>query len=269
MNRRILREAFMPLSPLIAVTSDRRHVPPHEWHMTPTTYVSAAADIAGLTPLLLPNLGTKLDIDGLLAQIDGVMLTGSRSNVHPEEYGEEPTPDYEPYDRDRDRTTLPLIRAAIAKGVPLLAICRGFQELNVALGGSLHTEIQTLPGRLDHRSPKVDDNDVRYGIRQPVYVENNGCLGRILQPGEVAVNSLHRQGVARLAETLLIEAHAPDGTIEAVSVKDAAGFVLGIQWHPEYWAASDPASQRIFEAFGEAVRAHQARRLGLVRHAAE
>lgn len=256
------------LHPLIAVSADHRRVEPHDWHMTPTTYVNAAADVAQVTPLLLPALGTRLDVVGLLAQIDGVLLTGSRSNVHPEEYGTTPTVEYEPYDRLRDATTLPLIRESIAKGVPLLAICRGFQELNVALGGTLHTEIQTLPGRIDHRSPKSGENDERYGIRQPVYVERNGCLGRILNPGEVQVNSLHRQGIARLADNLIIEAQASDGTIEAVSVANAPGFVLGIQWHPEYWAASDHPSKRIFEAFGEAVRAHHARRFGLARDAA-
>ena len=263
-----MERAILP-RPLIVVSADHRRIDPHDWHMTATTYVDAAADIAGLTPLLLPALAERLDITGLLAQIDGVLLTGSRSNVHPEEYGVAPATEYEPYDRLRDRTTLPLIRQAIAQGVPLLAICRGFQELNVALGGTLHTEIQTLPGRMDHRGPKSTDNDVRYGIRQPVYVENNGCLGRILNPGEVQVNSLHRQGVARLADDLTIEAHAPDGVVEAVSVRGAPGFVLGIQWHPEYWAASDHPSRQIFEAFGAAVRAHQAQRLRITTLAAE
>ena len=259
----------MMLRPLVAVTADHRRVDPHDWHMTPTTYVDAAADVASVTPLLLPALAQRLDIDSLLAQIDGIICTGSRSNVYPGEYGVEPAAEFEPYDRLRDQTTLPLIRAAIAKGVPLLAICRGFQELNVALGGSLHTEIQTLPGRIDHRSPQSSDNDVRYGIRQPVYVEKNGCLGRILPPGEIAVNSLHRQGLARLADRLMIDATAADGTIEAVSVANAPGFVLGIQWHPEYWAASDHPSRRIFEAFGVAVRQHQGKRLGLPAAAAE
>jgi len=255
--------------PLIAVSSDHRRIDPHDWHMTPTTYVDAAVDVAAVTPLLLPSIAGRLDMDGLLAQIDGVLFTGSRSNVHPEEYGVEAAVEYEPYDRDRDRTTLPLIRAAIAKGVPLLAICRGFQELNVALGGSLHTEIQDMPGRMDHRSPKVTDNDGRYAIRQPVYIEKSACLGRILSAEEIQVNSLHRQGVARLAERLVVEATAPDGTIEAVSVEGASGFALGIQWHPEYWATSDHPSRRIFEAFGAAARAHQARRLNLAMRAAE
>jgi putative glutamine amidotransferase len=256
------------LPPLVAVSSDFRKIDSHHWHMAVSTYVNAVVDAAGALPLIVPSIGTRLDIPGLLAQVDGVLFTGSRSNVHPSEYGVEPAPEYEPYDVTRDATTLPLIRAAIDAGVPLLAICRGFQELNVALGGTLHTEIQTLPNRADHRSPVSDDNDVRYAVRHPVLIERAGCLGRIIPASEVTVNSLHRQGLAELSPRLTVEAVAPDGTIEAVSVTGAPGFTLGVQWHPEYWAVTDGPSQAIFAAFGTAVAEHAARRGGVVAPAA-
>lgn len=254
----------MAPKPLVAVSTDHRRIDnAHVWHMTPSTYVDAVLDASGLLPVLVPSFGTRLPLDDLLAQVDGVVLTGSRSNVHPALYGAAPSEAHEPYDAVRDDTTLPLIRAAIATGVPLLAICRGFQELNVALGGSLDTEIQTLPGRIDHRAPEAGDIDARYAIRQGVTIVAEGCLGRILTPGEIHVNSLHRQGIAHLSPRLAIEAVAHDGTIEAVSVEGAAAFAVGVQWHPEYWATSDAPSRKLFEAFGDAVRAHQAVRLGI------
>lgn len=259
----------MPLRPLVAVSADHRQIDKHFWHMAVSTYIDAIVDVAEAIPLIVPSVGTRLDIPSLLAQVDGLLLTGSRSNVHPSAYGVAPAPEYEPYDQDRDATTLPLIRAAIDAGVPLMAICRGFQELNVALGGTLHTEIQELPGRLDHRSPKADHNDGRYAIRQPVLIERSGCLGRILPQGEIQVNSLHRQGVAELAPRLSVEATAPDGTIEAVSVTGAKAFAVGVQWHPEYWAASDTASKRLFHAFADALRARAALRSGGLAVAAE
>lgn len=259
----------MPLRPLVAVSADHRQIDKHLWHMAVSTYIDAIVDVAEAIPLIVPSVGARLDIPSLLGQVDGVLLTGSRSNVYPGEYGIEPAPEYEPYDRDRDATTLPLIRAAIDAGVPLMAICRGFQELNVALGGTLHTEIQELAGRLDHRSPKADHNDGRYAIHQPVLIERTGCLGRILPAGEIQVNSLHRQGVAELAPRLTVEATAPDGTIEAVSVTGAKAFAVGVQWHPEYWATSDRPSQRLFHAFADALRARAALRSGGLAIAAE
>jgi putative glutamine amidotransferase len=261
----------MPPKPLVAVSTDHRQIDgAHVWHMTPSTYVDAVLAVSGAMPVLVPSFGTALPVADLLAQVDGIVMTGSRSNVHPSLYGLEPSAAHEPYDERRDATTLPLIRAAIAGGVPLLAICRGFQELNVALGGTLDTEIQTLPGRADHRAPEHPDIDARYAIRQGVTIVAEGCLGRVLGPGEIRVNSLHRQGIAHLSPRLAIEAVAPDGTIEAVSVEDAPAFAVGVQWHPEYWASDDAPSRRLFEAFGDAVRARQAARIGgLVSVAAE
>jgi putative glutamine amidotransferase len=152
--------------------------------------------------------------------------------------------------------------------VPLLAICRGIQELNVALGGTLATEIQERPGSLDHRAPESDDQDERFAIRQPVAIRPGSCLAGVFGAGDIMVNSVHRQAVGRLGPRLQVEAVATDGTVEAVSVKDARAFAVGVQWHPEYWAKSDDNSAKIFRAFGDAVREHAARRAG-IRTAAE
>lgn len=246
--------------PLVLVSSDLRSIDGHHWHMTPTTYLEAVVYGARAVPVLLPALGAALDLESALDRVDGVLLSGSKSNVHPTLYGDEPTPDHEPYDPARDATTLPLIRLAIEKGVPLFAICRGYQELNVALGGTLHTEIQTFEGRMDHRAPTAPTNDQRYAIRHEVHIVPGGCIGRVLDTSEIDVNSLHRQGIATLADRLRIEATAPDGTIEAVSVADAPAFAVGVQWHPEYWVRSDGPSGRLFAAFGDAVRARAAAR---------
>lgn len=246
--------------PLIAIASNFNKFEGHPQHMCADTYVNAVADVSCCIPLIVPSIGTRTDIDGLLARVNGLLLTGAPSNVYPAHYGEEPTTGHEPYDHDRDATTLPLIRAAIAQGVPVLAICRGFQELNVALGGTLHTEIHTIPGRMDHRSPEHPERDERYAIRQDVTIIEGCTLARIAHEGPARVNSLHRQGIGRLAEPLTIDATAPDGTIEAVTVHGAHAFAMGMQWHPEYWAGSDPLSGKIFRAFGEAARAHAVQR---------
>jgi putative glutamine amidotransferase len=188
--------------------------------------------------------------------VDGVLATGSKTNVHPGHYNVAPSSAHEPFDQDRDATSIPLLRRAIEKGVPLLAICRGFQELNVALGGSIATEIQELEGRWDHRAPVSDDQTKRFAIRQTVRVKPGSCLAGIIGAGDVAVNSLHRQAVEQLAKGLDVEAVAEDGTIEAVSVKGAKSFAMGVQWHPEFWAKQDAPSRAIFESFGNAVRGH-------------
>jgi putative glutamine amidotransferase len=251
----------MTAKPIVLVSADLKAIDGHHWHMTPTTYLEAVVYGAGAMPLMLPALAGALDLDAILDRVDGVLLSGSKSNVHPSLYGAEPTPDHEPYDPARDATTLPLIRKAIDKGVPLFAICRGYQELNVALGGTLHTEIQTFEGRMDHRAPVAPTSDERYAIRHKVHVVKSGCIGRVLDTDEIDVNSLHRQGIGTLADRLVIEATAPDGTIEAVSVEGAKAFAVGVQWHPEYWVRSDKPSSRLFAAFGEAVAARAAARL--------
>ncbi|MGB3501731.1 MAG: gamma-glutamyl-gamma-aminobutyrate hydrolase family protein [Mesorhizobium sp.] len=258
----------MVAQPLIAVSTDVRQFENYTWHAAPRQYLDAAISVAGVLPVLVPSFGDRLDFDELLSSVDGVLLTGSKSNVYPALYGGQPTEENGPYDRDRDATTFPLIRKAIERGVPLLAICRGIQELNVALGGTLFTEVQDIAGRIDHRAPVSDNQDERFAIRQPVRIEPGTCLASIFGAGEIPVNSVHRQAVDQLGQRLVVEAVAEDGTVEAVSVKDAQAFAVGVQWHPEYWAQTDDVSARIFRAFGDAARAHRSARLNL-RDAAE
>ncbi|MEP9399556.1 gamma-glutamyl-gamma-aminobutyrate hydrolase family protein [Mesorhizobium sp. KR2-14] len=254
--------------PLVAVSTDVRQFENYTWHAAPQQYLEAAIVGSDVTPILVPNFGDRIDLDRLLASVDGVMITGSKSNVHPSLYGEEATEANGPYDTDRDATTLPLIRKAIERGVPLLAICRGLQEMNVALGGTLAAEIQEREGSLDHRAPVSDDQDERFAIRHKLSIKPGSCLADVFGAGEVMINSVHRQAIDRLGGRLQVEAVAEDGTVEAVSVKDSRAFAVGVQWHPEYWVKSDSASAKIFKAFGEAVRLHAAARDG-TRQAAE
>ncbi len=246
--------------PLVAVSTDVRQFENYTWHAAPQQYLEAVITGAGALPVLVPSFGDRLDLDALLSRVDGVMLTGSKSNVHPSLYGGDASEENGPYDTARDSTTLPLIRKAIGRGVPLLAICRGIQELNVALGGTLASEIQEREGSLDHRAPASDDQDQRFAIRQKVSIRPGTCLAGVFGAGDIEVNSVHRQAADRLGENLQVEAVAEDGTVEAVSVKGAHAFAVGVQWHPEYWVRSDSVSQKIFRAFGDAVRLHAAAR---------
>jgi putative glutamine amidotransferase len=220
-------------------------------HATPARYGAAALGGAGAVPLLIPPIGQAQL--GVLDRLDGLLLSGSPSNVHPANYkgGESETPEW--HDTDRDATTLPLIRAAIARALPVLAICRGIQELNVALGGTLHQQVHKIPGRLDHRSGP-GTLEQKYGPKHKVAL--SGRLARIIGSSEIMVNSLHGQAIDRPAPGLVVEATAPDSTIEGVRLDPAPGFVLGLQWHPEWRYAEDAASRAIFSAFGEACRAY-------------
>lgn len=244
------------MQPVIAVACDTFEFDNRRWHGAPEFYLEAALEVAGLVPLLVPGYGARIDMAALLARVDGVMLTGSKTNVHPSLYDVAPTAAHEPFDEARDATAIPLAGAALDAGKPLFVICRGMQELNVALGGSLATEIQELPGRNDHRAPQSDSQDERFGLTHDIAPRAGGPLATVVGAEAIAVNSLHRQAVDQLSPRLLVEAVAEDGTIEAVSVKDAAGFAVGVQWHPEYWAKTDTPSRQLFEAFGAAVRAH-------------
>lgn len=247
--------------PLVAVSTDVKQFENYTWHAAPQQYIEAAISAAGVFPLLVPSFGDQLDLDELLSRVDGVMLTGSKSNVHPSLYDGDASEANGPYDQARDATTLPLIRRAVERGVPLLAICRGIQEMNVALGGSLATEIQEREGALDHRAPVSDNQDERFAIHQKISIKPGSCLAGVFGAGEIKVNSVHRQGVDRLGPSLQVEALAEDGTVEAVSVRNSRSFAVGVQWHPEYWAKSDDASARIFKAFGDAVRQHAAAKM--------
>lgn len=246
--------------PLVAVSTDVRLFDNYTWHAAPRQYIEAAIFGANVFPVLIPSFGDRLDFDSLLSSVDGVMITGSKSNVHPSLYGGDASEANGPYDPDRDATTLPLIRRAIERGVPLLAICRGIQELNVALGGTLATELQERPGSLDHRAPVSDNQDERFAIHQTIKIQPGSCLAGVFGAGDIKVNSVHRQGVDRLGGNLQVEAVAEDGTVEAVSVKNSRAFAVGVQWHPEYWVHSDNASAKVFKAFGDAVRLHTTER---------
>ncbi len=243
--------------PLVAVPACMKEVGGQPFHAVGDKYVRALATASGVLPLVMPNLGDEVDMRQLLASIDGLMLTGSPSNVHPRHYGLAATPEAEPHDEARDAVTLPLIRAAIDGGVPLFCICRGFQELNVVLGGTLFARVHEQPGRLDHRSPNSGDMALDYAPRHALAMTPGGLLERILGKPATEVNSLHWQAVDRLAEGLTCEGRAPDGTIEAVSVTGAKAFALGVQWHPEYRVMDNPDSLALFAAFGAAVRARQ------------
>lgn len=246
--------------PLIGVTADVKEVDPYFWHAAPANYLDAAADIAGVMPMIIPDLAERLDIDALLDRIDGLLVTGSRSNVHPSQYNVDPQDKHEPYDELRDATSLPLIRRALERGVPMLAICRGIQELNVALGGSITADFQIVRGLEKHSYPWEGTQDERFALAHEIKVENGSHLSQILKnelaSGPVSVNSLHTQALDQLGKNIIVEAIAHDGTVEAVRVEGAPGFAIGVQWHPEYWAHSDPASKAIFKAFGDATRTY-------------
>ncbi|MBM3642951.1 MAG: gamma-glutamyl-gamma-aminobutyrate hydrolase family protein [Alphaproteobacteria bacterium] len=243
-------------------------------HAVGDKYIQAAIDAAGAIPVILPAtggqlFGTPAMLDRILDALDGVLLTGSPSNVEPHHYGALSRPGTA-HDPARDATTLPLIRRAVERAVPLFAICRGFQEVNVAFGGSLHQHVHEVAGRRDHRSPKSPDMDVNYGPAHDIDVVEGGLLHGLLGERRVRINSLHVQGVDRLAPGLRTEAVADDGQIEALTVRDAPGFALAVQWHPEYKARLNPLSMKLFDAFAAACRERAlARAPGALRHAAE
>jgi putative glutamine amidotransferase len=217
-------------------------------------YICAVAEIARAVPLIIPGIPETQDIGYLVDVLDGIVLTGARPNVHPSRFGVEPSPAYEPYDEGRDAVAIPLIRAAVGAGVALFGICRGFQEMNVAYGGTLHPEIRDLPGRMNHRMPKgEDDPAVIYRLRHTVRMTPGGLFSGLLASDEVMVNSLHGQGLLAEGRRIVVEGWAEDDTPEALAVADAPGFALGVQWHAEYDAATDPVNRRLFEAFGAAL----------------
>jgi len=245
--------------PVVAVPADLKIVDGVIWHAAQNQYVKAALKVADVMSFIVPAFEDGNEADAILDHVDGLLVSGSVSNVHPSLYGVEAREEDGPFDPGRDATSLPLIRRAIERGIPMLAICRGIQELNVALGGTLQTEIQEKEGIWDHRKPDTSDRDEAFAIRQSVIVREGSCIANYLGlSGEIQVNSLHRQAIAETAPRLQVEATAPDGTVEAVSVIDARAFACGVQWHPEYWAETDGPSHQLFTAFGEAVRAYAA-----------
>ena len=224
-------------------------------HAGGTMNCEAVAEVAGALPLLIPADPRFVSVPDLLESFDGFLFTGGRPNVHPEEYGEAATEAHGAFDRARDAIALPLIRALVDRGQPFFAICRGFQEVNVAMGGTLHPEIRELPGRMNHRMPPDGTLEEKFAPRHKVIFTEGGIFHRILGATEVMTNTLHGQGIKTAGARIVIEGHAPDGTPEALHVADAPGFALAVQWHPEYRAARDPVSRPLFEAFGAAVSA--------------
>ncbi|WP_165675091.1 gamma-glutamyl-gamma-aminobutyrate hydrolase family protein [Metapseudomonas otitidis] len=240
--------------PLIGVIACTKQIGPHPYHVAGDKYLRAVALGAGGIPLIIPALGDILDIDALLESLDGLLFTGSPSNVEPHLYSGPASAPGTLHDPERDAITLPLLRAAVERGVPVLGICRGFQEMNVAFGGSLHQKVHEVEGFMDHREPEDQPLEVQYAPRHPVSVQPGGVLTGLGVPGEFLVNSIHGQGVERLAPGLRVEALAPDGLVESVSVEGARSFALGVQWHPEWQVRSNSVYLAIFQAFGEACR---------------
>ncbi len=223
----------------------------------------AIAEVAGALPLMFAGTPDITDIDALLGAVDGILLTGARANVHPTHFGMEAHPAHEPYDQERDAMALGLIEACVERGVPLFGICRGLQEMNVAFGGTLHPEIRDIPGRMNHRMPRLEngeihpDLDVVFADRHEVRLAHNGVFATLLGRDVIRVNSLHGQGIEEPGKRVVVEGVAEDGTIEAICIADAASFALGVQWHAEYDPQTNPINRTLFQAFGEALKKHQ------------
>jgi putative glutamine amidotransferase len=223
----------------------------------------AVADAAGALPLMFAGTPEITDIGALLDTVDGILLTGARANVHPTRFGLEAHPRHEPYDNDRDALALDLVQACVERGVPLFGICRGFQEMSVAFGCSLHPEIRELPGRMNHRMPRLENGEIHpdplviFADRHDVTLVPDGAFAKILGCETIRVNSLHGQGIDVPGKRIVVEGVAEDGTIEAIRVEGAPGFALGVQWHAEYEARTNAVNRKLFEAFGKALGEHR------------
>jgi len=240
--------------PLIGLPADRRMIGQHPFHAVGEKYIRAVVEAAGAIALLIPALGEELQADELLERLDGILFTGSPSNVEPHHYQGSPSATGTLHDPHRDVATLALIPKAIAAGVPVLGICRGFQEMNVALGGTLVQKLQDVPGNLDHRDDESAPLEVQYGPAHDVMLTPGGMLRALAGTDRIRVNSLHSQGVELLGRDLVVEARAPDGVIEAFRVEQAPRFAVAVQWHPEWQVMSNSFSRALFAAFGAASR---------------
>ena len=241
--------------PIVLLPADVKQIGGQPFHAVGQKYILAVAQAADALPLLIPAVSEHLDLDALLASVDGIVFTGSPANVHPSHFGQDVHNPELPLDLARDALTLKLIRAAIEASVPVFAICRGFQELNVAYGGSLHQAVQEVADKHDHREPKDLPLETQYAVSHSVNLVKNGHLATIVGKESMMVNSLHGQGIDRLGAGLTVEARAPDGLTEAISVSNAGAFALGVQWHPEWQVLQNPSYLAIFKAFGDACRA--------------
>ncbi len=247
--------------PIVFLPADIKQIGLHPFNAVGHKYILAVAQAAEATPLLIPAISEYLDLDAILTIADGILLTGSVSNLHPSHFGQAVYDESLPLDSARDALTLKLIRQTIAAGVPLLAICRGFQEINVAFGGSLHQAVHDVADLDDHRALNEESTEIQYALAHLVNLTVNGKLAKMVGQTSIMVNSIHGQGLDRLAAGLTIEATAPDGLVEAISVTSASAFALGVQWHPEWQVMQNPAYLAIFKAFGEACKARMLRRI--------
>ena len=216
--------------------------------------IRAIAEVSGCMPLVIPSQPDWVSVPELMACCDGFLLTGGRPNVHPDEYGEAETEAHGEFDRGRDAVALELVRACVDQGQPFFGVCRGFQEVNVALGGTLFPEIRDLPGRMNHRMPPDGTLEETFELRHDVTFSEGGVFHTLMGAQTVRTNTLHGQGIKDAGARIVVDGHAPDGTPEAIYVEGAAGFTLSVQWHPEWNAAQDPVSKKLFSAFGDAVR---------------
>jgi putative glutamine amidotransferase len=241
-------------NPVVLIPADVKSLGDHPFHVVGHKYLIAVAKAAGALPLVVPAISDLLEIDDLLEIADGILLTGAVSNVHPSLFGQEVHNPKLPLDPARDALTLNLLQAAIKAEVPLLAICRGFQEINVAFGGSLHQAVHEVIGLNDHREAKDVSIDMQYGHSHSIDLVAGGILEKIVGSNHMMVNSIHGQGIDILGAGLVVEAYAPDGLVEAIRVDKARAFTLGVQWHPEWKVMENPQYLAIFKAFGDACR---------------
>lgn len=248
--------------PVVGIVSNS-HLINEEYavHAAGAMNAHALAEVSGVMPIIIPMDPGVTTVEELMATCDGFFFPGGRPNVHPEEYGEEPTDAHGTFDRNRDRITLPLIRACVSRGQPIMGVCLGFQEVNVAMGGTLFPEIRDLPGRDNHRMPPDGTIEEKFELRHEVTLTQGGPFHQVFGTHKVMTNTLHGQGIKQAGPRIVIDGHAPDGTPEAIYVADAPGFTLSVQWHPEWNAHADPVSRPLFEAFGDACRAWTARSL--------
>jgi putative glutamine amidotransferase len=247
--------------PVIGIPTNSHQVSGHPFQGVGEKYITAVTCAVDGFPVMLPAMAEPLSPGEILPRVDGILLTGSWSNVEPHHYDGAASAEGTLHDPQRDATTLPLIRATVDEGIPLLGICRGFQEVNVAFGGSLYQAVHEVDGHLDHREPEDEDLDVQYDFAHPVQLKPGGKLAAILGgASKIEVNSLHAQGVERLGKGLVAEARAPDGLVEAFSVEGAAGFAIAVQWHPEWRVLENPLSMALFKAFGDACRSYSEKR---------
>lgn len=251
----------MRRTPLVGIPSDRKQLGNHAFQVVGEKYIRAVVDGAGLLPMLIPSLTPPIDLRATLAQLDGLLLTGAYSNIEPHHYSDEPSYEGNLHDPARDANTLGIVPLAIEMKLPVLAVCRGFQEVNVALGGSLYQKVQEVSGYDDHREDQGAPLDEQYGPAHPVRLTEGGLLAKIAGTSEAMVNSLHGQGVRNVGRGLAVEATAPDGLVEAVRLEAPDPFLLAVQWHPEWKVTENPFYLGIFQAFAAACRERAAHRV--------